>query len=101
MKYTITEGSRDSILKLIDYLFNTVRDEGGDGDALWCSKFFDIEDIFLLVKEYNDNLLNQKWDLKLEDNEITWWLGQSYIVITNDVDSFKTYLDASQCSILW
>ena len=101
MKYTVNESSKTSILKLIDYLFNNVRDEGGDGDALWCSRFFDIEDIFILVKEYNNNLLEQKWDLKLENDMITWWLDQSYIQITNDVNLFKVYLETSQCSILW
>ena len=87
MTYSSVENNRETLLKVIDLLYNSVISEGGDGDAIWYSRFYDINDIYKLIKEYNDKL-KFPWELSTKNEEIFWGENQEWIVITNNITDF-------------
>ena len=64
-------------------LYTSVIQEGGDGDAIWYSRFYDINDIYKLVEEYNNKTPEPIWKLSIENGEIRWSDNQEWIIITN------------------
>lgn len=69
---------KEHILSLIKWIHQEVLSAGGDGDFLWYSRFYKIEELFPLVEEFN-NSLKWKWTLRtngktiwLEDNQMGW-----------------------------
>lgn len=91
MKYRpIFDGNRTHLLKLIDLLYQEVRSAGGDGDALWYSRYYGIKDILSLIEEYN-NSLEHKWniDFREEEGSIYWWNDQESVLITNDEEIYN------------
>lgn len=93
MKYTpINNDTKQRIFKLLECLYDEVMSAGGDGDGLWCSRFYDINDIFPIVEEFNNS---QKYPWKItkeDDNDGTYILLtghiQDYIIITNSEEKF-------------
>ena len=81
---------KQHLLKLIDFLFENVINEGGDGDALWYSRFYDVKDIFILVQEYN-NKLKFPWKVELDETTIHWYDNQEAVVITNDEKTYNEW----------
>lgn len=84
----IFDGNRTHLLKLIDLLYQEVRNTGGD--ALWYSRYYDIKDIHSLIEEYNNSLEN-KWniDFKEEERSIYWWNDQESVLITNNKEIYE------------
>ena len=60
--YQIFDIDRTHLLKLIDLLYQEVRSVGGDGDALWYSRYYDVKSILSLIEEYN-NSSEYKWNI--------------------------------------
>ena len=87
MKYSNAANNREHILKLIDLLYHECISAGGDGDALWYSRFYDVNDILPLVQEYNSKL-KFPWKIELNDNNINWGDNQEWVTITNDEESY-------------
>jgi len=77
---------------LLDFLYHSVLSEGGDGDALWYTRFYDLDDIQKIVEEYNDDYAI-RWKIKREGNFLTWGDNQEWIFITDDEDTFKNQPD--------
>lgn len=94
---TIDEGYRkDHIMSIIDLLYNECISAGGDGDGAWYSRFYNIQDIALLVREYNSKLkfpFNIKW---IDENTLFWGEEQEAIIITNDEEKYKNWPDYIQ-----
>jgi hypothetical protein len=90
MKYLSANNNKEHILKLIDLLYNECLSAGGDGDALWYSRYYDVNDILPLVQEYNSKL-KWPWKIELKDTHINWGDNQEWITITNS----EEYYDAS------
>jgi hypothetical protein len=89
MKYCIIdEHNKNHIKTLIKWLFDEVKSAGGDGDALWYSRYYSVKDIFPIVEEIN-NSLKFKWDLELKDNEIHWNYYQEGMIITNKEEHYN------------
>lgn len=71
------------LVKIIDLLYKECISAGGDGDALWYSKYYQINTLLPLVEEYNNDL-NYPFEIIMRDNSIHWGKGQEWIIITND-----------------
>lgn len=73
----------EHLTKIIDLLYNECMSAGGDGDAMWYSRYYSIDKILPLVQKYNSTL---KFPLTVEhsDTVINWYDGQEGIVITTD-----------------
>lgn len=77
------------IYKIIDILYNDCISAGGDGDALWYLKYYTIDDVLPLIKEYNSKL---KFPFEIEyinDNTINWGKDQEWIIITNSEEIYN------------
>ncbi|MEK6880703.1 MAG: hypothetical protein AABY22_13885 [Nanoarchaeota archaeon] len=98
---SINNENKQHLLKLIDWLFNEVISSGGDGDALWYSKYFDVKDILNLIKEYNEKL-EHKWRIDFDETRklISWWDDQESVLITNNEEIYKSAPSWSQCIVV-
>lgn len=92
--------SREHLMKLIDLLYNECASAGGDGDALWYSRYYRVTDILPLVKEYNSKLKFPS-EIKIIDNNIHWGDNQEDIMITNNKDWFDTAPDWIQMKVIY
>ena len=79
--------NKDHILKLLDFLYCEVCSAGGDGDAIWYTRYYSILNIFEIVKEYNSSL-KFPWDIELGETDIMWGTGEEWIHITTNQDIF-------------
>ena len=70
--------------KVIDLIYHSISSEGGDGDAIWLSRFESLDKIEELIKVYAiEN--NIKWNLQRDDEHtISWGQGQEWGIITDD-----------------
>lgn len=83
--------------KIIDLLYSSVVAEGGDGDAIWLSKYTKLEDIIPMLEKYNTDH-NTGWTIRSQDASIiSWGDNQEWVVIT---DSREIYNDQPAWSIL-
>lgn len=102
MSYCNIGEDKQHILKLIDFLYCEMLRSGGDGDAIWYSRFYDIKEILPLVHEYNDGL---KYKMKVDFNEekklISWWDNQECVLITNNEAIFKNEPEWIQCKVYY
>lgn len=85
---SIDDWSKKHIKNFLNFLLDEVVSSGGDGDALWYSRFYDIKDIYPIVEEVNKEL-NYSWKIKLEDDHINWGHHQEGIIITNNEEIYK------------
>ncbi len=74
--------------KILDLLHDAVVSEGGDGGALWFSKFATLEGLLSVVTKYNyEN--NIGWYVELFELNIVWHNnGQESVIITNNGEYF-------------
>lgn len=75
------------INKIIDLLYHEVMSAGGDGDAIWYSKYYKVKDLLPLVKEYNSKL-KWPWGIVEKETSIFWGLEQEWVIITNNESMF-------------
>ena len=69
------------IIHLLEWLFDEVASAGGDGDALWYSKYYHIDDILPLLKQ-----VNEKYNWKITVGPKWLHIGhyQEGFMISND-----------------
>ena len=79
----INDANREHIKNLIRWIFNEVSSAGGDGDALWYSEYFNVEDILPLVEEVKEEL-GYKWNIKMGDMRLSCSFYQEGFCITNN-----------------
>ena len=72
--------------KLIDFLYHQVMSSGGDGDATWVSKYYNVEKQILPFLEKYNSQLKYPWKIEFnkDKNEILWGDNQEWVYITND-----------------
>lgn len=89
MKTKYVKPSVRDVRKLLDFLYESVLSEGGDGDAFWYSKLFDIEDLKEIIQEYDDDHAIG-WQIEYDENRktLSWGIGQEGIVVTNSEEQF-------------
>jgi hypothetical protein len=77
----IDDRNKDHIKNLIIWLYEEVISAGGDGDALWYSEYFNVNDILPIIEELNTEF---KWNVRKENDHISLGLHQEGILITNN-----------------
>jgi len=82
--------NKEHLLKIIDLLYNECISAGGDGDALWYSKYYKINVLLPLVEEYNNTLKFPFEIKKVDETTIHWGTNQEWIIITNNEDIYNT-----------
>jgi hypothetical protein len=85
---TLDLNEQKRLLQLIDFLYNDVMSAGGDGDGLWFTRYYSLDDILELVKQYNDSL-HFKWDVTKSEDCIIWADGQEGLVITTNENVYN------------
>lgn len=98
----LDETVKPRLMSLIDFLYQECLSSGGDGDAFWYSKHYNIEDILPLIEEYNSKL-RFPWEIRhdREKQRIDWGEGQEWVMITNDERLYKLTPEWAQCLIKW
>jgi hypothetical protein len=86
---------------LIDWLVNEVGSAGGDGDAIWYSEFYWVDDILALVQEHNDKQ-KYKWQISFDEEKGQIFYGerQEGLLITNSKEDFDNRPSWQQCSVV-
>jgi len=91
--------NKDMIFSLLSFIHKEVVSSCGDGDALWYTRFFDIKDIFELVKEFNE-VNSIGWEVyQNEPYEISWGKEQEWVMIVDDKKYFDGLPDTIQLKI--
>ena len=98
--------TKTHIKTLILWLINEVNSAGGDGDALWYSIYFDVNEIYEFIRDEIDPELKSeskcfKWKLELRGDTIDYWDHQEALMITNDEGMYKNAPSWQQCLIKW
>jgi hypothetical protein len=75
--------------KVLDLIYNSIKSEGGDGDAIWLSKHTSLKDILVLIREY-DLTNNTGWIVEINDNYLSWGIDQEWAIITDNKDFFDS-----------
>lgn len=70
-------------------MYDEVQSACGDGDGLWFSEYYKVDDLFPLVQEFNSKLKRPWTTLLLDGDNIDWWNGQESLTITNNEDLYK------------
>ena len=76
--------------KIIDLLYTSVIEEGGDGDAIWLIKypeFSPLEKVAEWLVEYNTTN-NTGWQVKFTDTVILWGVNQEWVEIYDKKEYF-------------
>ena len=76
----IDDRNKDHIKNLLSWILDEVISAGGDGDALWYSKFYSVDEILPIVEECN----KYGWKIEKHSDRISWWDNQEGITITNN-----------------
>lgn len=101
-KYYSVSNNKQHILKMVDWLITEMCSAGGDGDALWYSKYYNVKDLYKLCEEYNSRL---KFPYKLvwrgdKTFHITDESNEDF-VITNDENEFNNRPSWQQVTLIW
>tara|TARA_R110000772_G_scaffold128115_1_gene235675 strand:+ start:1146 stop:1427 length:282 start_codon:yes stop_codon:yes gene_type:complete len=78
--------------KVLDLIYSSITSESGDGDAIWLSKHTSLDEIIILINEYNIKN-NIDWTVKKEKNYINWGTDQEWATITCDESFFNSQPD--------
>jgi len=81
--------NKDNNKKVLDLIHSSITSESGDGDALWLSKHTSLDEIIILINEYNIKK-NIDWTVKKESNYINWGIDQEWATITCDEQFFNS-----------
>lgn len=76
--------------KILDLIYSSIKSEGGDGDAIWLTKYTSLDKIKELIDEY-DAANNTGWHLIRENNTTLYWGDdQEWATITDDENVFNS-----------
>ena len=94
------------IKELILWLKDEVYSASGDGDALWYSTWFDVNEIYEFIRDEIDPELKAenkyfRWELELRGDTLYWWDHEEALIITNDEETYKNAPSWQQCLIKW
>lgn len=91
--------NKDHIKHLIDFLYKEVLSAGGDGDALWYSKYFTLEELMECFQEYDDdNAVGWRFE-DVTDDTFNWGIDQEWITVTTSSKLFIEGPDWQQIKI--
>ena len=78
--------SDEHIRNTLIWLEKVVLGEGGDGDAIWITKWHKIKDILPIVLDLNSNSWSNWWTIEDNETEIMLHHDQESWVITTDAN---------------
>ena len=85
--------NKQIIKKVLDLIYSSIVLEGGDGDAIWFSKYTSLNNLVSLIEEYN-NENKTNWDIKLTDEKhFLWGKDQEWVIITDNKEFFENQAD--------
>ena len=99
MKYGNIE-NKDHMTNFINFLIYEVGSAGGDGDGLWYSVFYKVDDIIKFIQE--NKLMPDHWVIQKVD-DLTYNIGeyQEWLTITNDESVYNNAPSWQQILIKW
>jgi len=76
-----------------------VTSASGDGDSMWYTRYYDLEEIKELLQEYNNDYATG-WEINADvPNVINWGIDQEWCMITDDINIFNESPDWIQMKI--
>ena len=81
---------RKHVEALILWLFDEVKSASGDGDGLWYSEVYNVEDLYPIVVELNSKLSHPS-EVEIKGCTISWFYEQECLHITNDEQMYKNH----------
>lgn len=91
--------NKEHIFNLLSFLHKEVISSSGDGDALWYTKLYDLNDIEILVREFNESN-SIGWEIyRQESYQILWGIGQEWVSIIDEKKCFDGSPDWHQIKI--
>lgn len=101
MKYYDINKNKEHIKYLIKWLYDEMMSAGGDGDALWYSENYNVNDICSLFIEFNSTLRFPKKIEWLDGKTFNFGDYQEWITVTNDKKIFDTRPNWQQATVVW
>jgi hypothetical protein len=93
------EIKEQACIDLLVWLEKRVLGEGGDGDAIWVTKWHSIEFLLPIVMKLNETVMNNWWTITTDNTTIILDNGQESLTITTDQD--YPIPEWSGCTIFW
>jgi hypothetical protein len=90
--------NKEHIYNLLSLLHAEVVSSSGDGDSMWYTRYYDINDIKQMVDEYNNDYA-LRWKVEFDGNTILWGEDQEGVTITDDANLYDTAPDWIQMKI--
>lgn len=81
--------AKTKIEKIIELLFEECMGAGGDGDAFWYSKFYNVKDILPFVEKYNLEKQDSFFTIEFGDDRIICHNNQECVIITNNKEEYE------------
>ncbi len=75
--------------KVLDLIHSSIVSECGDGDAIWLSKHTPLNELKVLIDEYNTSN-NTGWVIEVNENYLNWGRDQEWATITCDENYFNS-----------
>lgn len=85
----MNEFQKNHVRNILNVLYTDCISAGGDGDAFWYVRLYNLNDIFELIKEYNQTLAFPFATVELKDDGIHWGENQEWIFITDKEDIYS------------
>lgn len=82
---------KNHINNILNVLYTACKSEGGDGNAFWYVRAYKLNNIFEIVKEYNQTLRWPFATVELKDDGIHWGENQEWILITDKEDVYLNH----------
>jgi hypothetical protein len=93
--------NKEHIYKLIDFLYQEVLSSGGDGDALWYSKYYSLDDLLEVFQEFNDDYAVDWRFTEISDTGFNWGDNQEGITVTTSKEYFENSPDWMQIKVVY
>ena len=94
-----TMNNKEHVKEMVKWLIDEVLASGGDGDGIWYSKYFNVDEIETLIKE--NNLLPDFWKMEKKEDGLRIGDNQEWLFITNNKNSFDNRPEWQQVSLVW
>lgn len=99
-KWCIVQDNEVHIKEILRWLIKEVYSASGDGDAIWYSKYYKIEDIKQLLIDVLKEL-DSNWKVVIDEYGLQAGIDQEGLIITNNENVWNNRPEWQQCSLCW